>query len=132
MAELIIVSRHAAGVEFIARELFGKNAEIEYRGFDPSDKPIPVSISGGDGVCIPVIRDATPDDVRGKVVYGNVPLPLAAIAFTVVCIEFAGVHPRGAEYTLADMDAAGARLARYVVRSENEFAMLRSIAGVTT
>lgn len=126
----IVVSRHNGGVEFIARELFGSAGSVEYRFV--GDKPTPVSISGDDGEEIPVVRDATPDDVAGAVVYGNLPLPLAALAHTVVCIEFTGPHPRGTEYTVTDMDAAGARLARYVVRTEAEFNFLANIAGVTS
>jgi hypothetical protein len=91
----IIVSRHAAAIEFIR-----SYAE--------------------DGVVYPfahteAIAQATPDDVRDAIVVGNLPLHLAALAAEVVAIEFAGAPPRGQEYTLADMQAAGARLVRYRV-----------------
>lgn len=75
---------------------------------------------------IPVLASATADDVRGKVVYGTLPLHLAALAVKVHAIEFPDypherdeegnvtrgymngpLLPRGAEYTLAEMDAAG-------------------------
>lgn len=67
---------------------------------------------------VPLIRgDATPDDVRGKVVYGDdVPFHLACLASEVYAVEFNGAAPRGAEYTLAQMIAAGATLASYIVR----------------
>jgi hypothetical protein len=88
----IIISRHPAAVEFLRRE-----------------RP--------DLADAPVLPQATTEDVRGRRVFGNLPLSLAALASEVWVIEFAGDPPRGAEYDLAAMDAAGARLARYVVRS---------------
>ena len=60
---------------------------------------------------------ASPADVRGKIVYGNLPLHLAAQAKEVHTIEFAGQPPRGAEYGIREMEAAGARLAVYQVFS---------------
>lgn len=88
--ETIIVSRHPAAVEFIRREA----------GL-PDDTP--------------VIASATADDIRGKAVYGNLPLHLAAEAAVVYAVEFDGPAPRGAEYTLADMETAGARITGYTV-----------------
>jgi len=90
MHEAVIVSRHCAAVEFI-RQAAGL-----------SDK-------------VPVLASATPDDVRGKVVYGNLPLHLAAEAAQVVAVEFDGAPPRGAEYGITEMRAAGARLTAYKV-----------------
>lgn len=88
----IIVSRHPAAVEFIHHDA------PEFRG-------------------APVMATATPEDVTGKVVAGNLPLHLAALAAEVVAVEFAGAPPRGQEYGLAEMQAAGARLARYKVQA---------------
>jgi hypothetical protein len=88
----VIVSRHPAAIEFIRRE-----------------RP--------DLADAPVLAQAGPEDVRAKRVFGNLPLALAALAAEVWAIEFGGEPPRGAEYSLAEMDAAGARLARYVVRA---------------
>jgi putative CRISPR-associated protein (TIGR02620 family) len=68
----------------------------------------------------PVVASATPDDVRGRVVIGNVPLHLAAQAAEVWAIEFDGPPPRGAEYSAEDMEAAGARLRRYRVTALGE------------
>jgi hypothetical protein len=62
-----------------------------------------------------VLGSANPDDVRGKIVAGNLPLNLAALAAEVVAVEFSGSAPRGAEYGLTEMEAAGARLRRYRV-----------------
>ena len=63
-----------------------------------------------------VVGNATPADVEGRVVWGVVPLHLAAAAAEVHVIEFAGTPPRGLEYGRAEMDAAGARWARYRVQ----------------
>jgi len=64
---------------------------------------------------VPVRPAVGVEDVRGRVVLGNLPLHLAQYAAEVWAIEFSGAAPRGAEYTAADMEAAGARLAWYVV-----------------
>ena len=86
----IIVSRHPAAIEFIRA-------------------------AGPEFMDAPVLASASPDDVRGRIVGGNLPLHLAALAAEVVAIEFDGPAPRGAEYGLAEMVAAGVRLARYKV-----------------
>ncbi len=85
----IIVSRHPAAVEFIRRER-PETAEA------------------------PVVAQATESDVKGKVVFGNLPLHLAAAAREVWVIEFTQ-PPRGQEYTIEEMYAAGARLRAYRV-----------------
>jgi hypothetical protein len=130
------VSRHPAAVEFIANHCSGvpswemsdgpegvqayhdgshpshiTGVRLYYRGVGDTDADKQV-------VCqrvIPVLASATPDDVRGKTVAGNLPLHLAALCQTVYAIEFDGPPPRGQEYTLADMHAAGARLVPYRV-----------------
>lgn len=81
----VIVSRHPAAIDFIREEL------PEF-----TDAPVMASV--------------TPDDVRGKVVAGNLPLHLAAVAATVYAVEFSGAPPRGAEYGVAEMRAAGAQI----------------------
>ena len=88
--ETIIVSRHPAAIAFIRESL-------------------PALASS------PVVAEATRDDVRGKVVVGNIPLHLAVVAEAVIAVEFDGAPPRGAEYGVAEMRAAGARLAAYTV-----------------
>jgi hypothetical protein len=85
----IIVSRHPAAVEFCRRHSPFTDA--------------------------PVIEQATPDDVAGKIVAGNLPMHLACLAEMIYAIEFNGAPPRGQEYTVEDMEAAGARLAAYRV-----------------
>jgi len=86
---LLIVSRHPATIEFIQ-----ERAHL-----------------GG----VIVLESATAEDVRGRIIYGNLPLHLAALAAEVVAVEFTGPPPRGREYSLADMEAAGAKLRRYRV-----------------
>ncbi len=117
--EKLIVSRHQAAIEFIARELAGNNSYSIFPGY------VEIHTQGGVET-IPVISgDATADDVRGKLVYGNLPLGLASEAHAVVAIEFSGPPPRGREYSLQDMEAAGAHLAEYVVlRPEKLMALL--------
>ena len=87
----VIVSRHEAAIEFI-------------RANAPEFRFARV-----------VTGNATPADVRGKIVAGNLPLHLAALCHTVVAVEFDGAPPRGAEYGVAEMVAAGARLTAYRV-----------------
>jgi hypothetical protein len=86
----IIVSRHAGAVEFVRREL------PEFAD-------------------APVLASVTAADVHGAEVAGNLPLDLAAQADVVYAITFAGQPPRGQEYTLDDMDAAGASIRGFVV-----------------
>ena len=93
---LLIVSRHPAAVDFI------RSAAPEFANAS-------------------VVAQATAEEVRGKIVAGNLPLHLAALTLEVVAVEFAGSPPRGQEYTLADMRAAGARLTRYVVATAEDY-----------
>ena len=88
--EYVIVSRHPAAIAFIQKmdERF---------------------------VGAPTFAAVTAEDVRGKVVAGNLPLHLAAHTYKVVAVEFKGDAPRGHEYTLEDMEEAGATLVEYAV-----------------
>lgn len=88
--EYVIVSRHPAAIEFIRAEM-------------------PAAADA------PVLASATPADVANRIVVGNVPLHLAAAARGVFAVEFAGDAPRGTEYGIEAMRAAGARLVGYVV-----------------
>ena len=62
---------------------------------------------------------ATPDQVRGRVVYGVLPLHLAAESAEVWSIDLPGLRPedRGRDLSPAEMDAAGATLRGYRVQS---------------
>ncbi len=101
----VIVSRHQPAVEFIANVIGGTVVS-----------PRLVSIESENIIRdIGVLDSATADDVRGKVVAGNLPLHLAAEAETVYAIEFDGAPPRGQEFGLAEMREAGARLVPYRV-----------------
>jgi hypothetical protein len=66
-----------------------------------------------------VSGNATAEDVVGKVVLGNIPMHLAKLTARTGAVEFTGAPPRGAEYSAADMVAAGARISWYRV-SETE------------
>lgn len=92
MKDLLIVSRHPAAIEFIRAEC-------------------------PDFADAPVLASATTEDVKDKIVAGNLPLSLASAASAVIAVEFSGAPPRGQEYSAEDMRAAGARLALYVVRN---------------
>jgi len=102
---VVIVSRHPAVLEW-----------LEKSGPVPGGAGHYLSNKRGEGRPVEVITgNATPDDVRDRIVIGNLPLALAALARVVVAIEFDGAPPRGAEYTAADMVAAGADLRPYKV-----------------
>ena len=122
-SDSVIVSRHPAAVKFVAYELF--SWALDTLSFCTSTSVVEVYRDfekGGDGstyATIPVLSSATADDVRGKRVYGNIPLHLAALAAEVVAIEFDGEAPRGVEYTLDEMRRAGARLVAYKVQRLN-------------
>lgn len=93
--DTVIVSRHAAVVSWLySRGYIGR----------PEDHVI-------------LTGNATVEDVAGKVIIGNVPLHLAAHARYVMAIEFVGAPPRGQEYGVEEMEAAGARLAKYNVQA---------------
>lgn len=98
----IIVSRHPAAIAFIREKIAEIAAECNL-GLDPAQ--------------IRVVAEATADDVRGKSVWGNVPLHLGAAANAVNAVEFEGQPPRGAEYTADDMRRAGAKIRRYRVEA---------------
>ena len=93
--EKIIVSRHPAAIEFICG----------HPGWETA----------------PVVAEATAEDVVGKAVAGNLPLWLAAKADTIWAVEFDGVPPRGQEYGVAEMRAAGARLTPYTVSRVEDY-----------
>lgn len=92
VANGVIVSRHQATIEWLRQQ-------------------VPALAD------VPVLESATAVDVRGRIVYGNVPLHLAAVAERVVAVEFTGTPPRGAEYGAAEMEAAGVRLRTYTVEA---------------
>jgi hypothetical protein len=99
----LIVSRHPATVEYL-RSIYGTE--------------------------VPVLSQANWAHVRGKVVAGNLPLHLAAEARAVIAVEFTGEPPRGAEYALANMIAAGVRLSMYGV-SRSDDGDIRSLPCLT-
>ncbi len=69
-----------------------------------------------------VIAQATPEDVRGMDVYGILPLWLAAEANSVTEVSMPGLplearaRVNGGDFTIAEMDAWGAHLERFIVR----------------
>lgn len=65
-----------------------------------------------------VVEHATPEQVRGRNVYGILPLHLAALADQVVVIDMPYLRPeqRGRELSVEEMREAGARLVAYSVQ----------------
>ena len=61
------------------------------------------------------------DDVLDKVVVGNLPMQLATFCRFVIAVEFSGQPPRGAEYSLEDMEKAGAQLSCYKVERVDHY-----------
>lgn len=86
----LIVSRHPAAIEFVRQVPGWVDAEL---------------IEG----------NATVADVAGREVTGPLPLQLIAKCARYFAIEFASDAPRGQEFSLAEMQAAGARLVEYRV-----------------
>ena len=70
------------------------------------------------GITGKVVAHATPDDVRGKDVIGNLPLHLAAMAKSVTVVDMPTLPAdwRGQDLSPDQMDQAGATLSRYVIR----------------
>ena len=91
MSEFVIVSRHEGAVKWLAER----------------------------GITGNVIAHATPEDVRGKVVVGALPLHLAALTEAVGSIDLPNLRAdqRGVDLSPEEMDAAGARVAWYEVRA---------------
>jgi CRISPR-associated protein Csx16 len=87
----VIVSRHAGAIEWLRQR--GIQGEV-------------------------IAQVTSPEQVRGRVVVGALPLHLAAEAAEVVAIDMPrlSAEQRGRDLSPAEMDAAGAALSRYVVR----------------
>jgi putative CRISPR-associated protein (TIGR02620 family) len=66
-------------------------------------------------------------DVNGAIVIGVLPPPLASLTVKYFAIEFkSGKSPRGQEWTLEDMENAGATLQQYEIRKGDEDVSLLS------
>ena len=89
MSKPLIVSRHEATIAWLREQI---NCEAEV-------------LSG----------NATFDDVRGRVVYGNLPLNLACVAREVWAVQFDSTPPPGVELRREVMEAHGVHVAGYVV-----------------
>lgn len=87
--ETVIVSRHEGAVKWLAAR----------------------------GIAGPVFAEVVADQVAGKVVVGNLPLHLAAVAHSVGIVEFPGLGRgrQGRDLSPAEMDEAGARIQWYAV-----------------
>jgi CRISPR-associated protein Csx16 len=74
-----------------------------------------LKLHGVTGEVVPHVDN--PQRVAGRVVYGVLPLHLAALAQKVVVIDLPGLQAdqRGKDLTPEEMDAAGANLQAYIV-----------------
>ena len=76
------------------------------------------------GITGQVIEQATPEDVRGKDVYGILPLHLSAVTASVTEVSMPGLtleqrkKNAAGDLTVEEMDAAGAHLRRFIVRED--------------
>lgn len=90
----IIVTRHAGLVEFLAAR----------------------------GITGVVVAHATAEDVKGKDVYGVLPLHLAAMCRTVTSVDMnLPADKRGAELTSAEVEKYFVDMTTYVVRTRADF-----------
>lgn len=96
--DIVIVSRHQGLVEWLAKH----------------------------GIVGTVIAHATAEQVRGKHVFGVLPMHLAALAYTVTVVDMPRLLPgqRGQDLTPAEMDAAGADLVTYGVLDMDSWGMV--------
>ena len=85
----LIVSRHPATVAFV-KALYGPDCEVK--------------------------AEVTADDVRGRIVVGNLPMQLAALCREMHAVEFAETPPRGTELDAEAMTRYGARIVGYKVQ----------------
>lgn len=69
-----------------------------------------------------VVAHATPETVKDRHVFGVLPLNLAAVAASVTNVDMPrmAAEQRGKDLSPAEMDEAGAELARYVVLTAND------------
>jgi len=118
--EQVIVSRHPAAIEWVAQQL--DMYSEEYPVYDRDLSLVTIYDDGAETErYVPVytqVDDST--QLNGKLVYGVLPMSLAAEAYRAFVIEFTGDPPRGREYSVADMEEAGARLVEYEVRRVTE------------
>ena len=91
--DTVITSRHAGAIEWLRRQ----------------------------GIVGEVIAHATEDAVRGRHVYGALPLHMASLAAKITTIDMPNLPAewRGRDMTPEEMDIAGATLATYVVRKDD-------------
>jgi len=90
--DIVIVSRHSGFIAWLRKKL----------GDELVDKAT-------------ILETATAEDIHGKVVFGNLPLSLAAEAREVWTVDFKSPVRGGQDLTVEEMEAAGAELSGYLV-----------------
>ena len=76
-----------------------------------------------------VITHATPDQVRGRICYGVLPLNLAALAAEIWAIDMPDLEAadRGRDLSPEEMEEAGAELVCYVVLPTNRECLIQRL-----
>ena len=102
---IVVVTRHLGAVDWLIRH----------------------EIIPNDATEVSVIEHATPADVTGQVVYGVLPLHLAALAKEVHSIDIPNLpaDKRGKELTADDMDTLGASIVSYKVLPMEDWVAIR-------
>jgi len=87
---MIIVTRHAGAVEWLRRR--GMTGQV-------------------------IAQVNSPEEIRGQVVVGTLPLHLCAVCARVISVDLPGLRPeqRGKDLSPEEMEEAGANLRTYVV-----------------
>ena len=111
---VVVVSRHPAAIKFIAEYLGNAEADIDKNRIllFSSTENLEVGEHSDE---IRVIKEASKEDIKDKIVYGNLPLDLAAHAKSVYSVLFEKNPPRGKELTLDNMVEAGATIRKFKV-----------------
>lgn len=102
---IVVVTRHMGAVDWLIRHEIIPNDNSE----------------------VSVIEHATPADVDGQIVYGVLPLHLAALAKEVHSIDIPNLpaDKRGKELTADDMDTLGASIVSYKVLPMEDWKAIR-------
>jgi len=91
----VVVTRHAATLQWLEEEAGNYGLDISQARVVPS---------------------VSEDDVKGRIVVGNLPMHLASMCSRYFAVEFSSQPPRGQEYGINEMRSCGAHLTEYVVR----------------
>ena len=129
MNEIVVVSRHLGAIEWCGGRLGMRYSPFSSPAQNMDTRAVQIGVlveyptnpEKEGSAEIPVFSSVTPAEIRGKEVWGNIPLDMAAEAAVVVAILFPpGRAPRGGEYTCEDMVKAAAFTQRFTIFSEGD------------